>query len=180
MNLNQKKILVVVLGATATGKTAVSVELARKFSTEILSCDSRQFYHEIPIGTAAPTAEELALAPHHFIATRSLTDDYSCGKYEHDAIALLDKLFEKHSVVIMTGGSGLYIDAVCNGMDQMPSDVAIRESLAARLETSGLESLVDELKGLDPQYCQTADLANKQRVLRALEVSMASGKPYSS
>lgn len=180
MSSDKKKILVVVLGSTATGKTAVSVDIARRFSTEILSCDSRQFYREIPIGTAAPTLEEQALAPHHFVASRSLSDDYSCGMYEHDAIELLEKLFLKHDVVVMTGGSGLYIDAVCDGMDDIPSSVELRAELALRYELEGLEGLVDQLRELDPEYCSSADLSNKQRVLRALEVCLASDKPYSS
>lgn len=180
MSSNKKKILVVVLGSTATGKTAVSVDIARLFSTEILSCDSRQFYHEIPIGTAAPTTEEQALAPHHFVGSRSLSDDYSCGMYEHDAIELLDELFKKHDVVVMTGGSGLYIDAVCDGMDSMPSNDQVRTELTKRNEQCGLETLVEQLQELDPEYCATADLSNKQRVIRALEVCLSSGQPYSS
>lgn len=180
MDGQRKKTLVVVVGPTASGKTAVSIEIARAFSTEVLSCDSRQFYHEIPIGTAAPTLEEQALAVHHFVASRSLSDDYNCGSYEHDAIALLDELFLKHDVVVMTGGSGLYVDAVCDGMDDIPCDTEIRAQVLSRLESEGLESLVLQLQKLDPDYCSKADLSNRQRVTRALEVCLASGRPYSS
>lgn len=176
----KKKTLVVVLGATATGKTAISIELARRLKAVVLSCDSRQFYKEIPIGTAAPTAEEQGDVTHHFVGCRSVVDDYSCGGFEKDAIELLERLFEVHDTVVMTGGSGLYIDAVCKGMDNIPSSTEVRAELAQRLEVEGFDALVSQLRELDVVYAESADLANKQRVLRALEVCLASGHPYSS
>lgn len=177
----KRPLLAVVLGATATGKTGVSIALAKEFGAEVVSCDSRQFYSEIPIGTAAPTLHEQDEVPHHFIGSRSLQDEYSAGKYAEDALLLLDELFASYPLVIMTGGSGLYIDAVCNGMDDMPAvDPAFRRGLRDRLAGEGLESLSRELRELDPEYCAAADMNNPQRILRALEICLSTGRPYTS
>lgn len=174
-----KKTLVVIIGATATGKTGMSVEIARRLGTEIISCDSRQIYREIPIGTAAPDREQLSLVPHHFIATRSVTDFYTAGQFEKDALELLDKLFEKHDTVVMTGGSGLYVDAVCDGFDKVPStNPGLREELVSRIESEGLESLLEDLRKLDPEYYEIVDRHNTARVTRALEVCLSTGKTY--
>lgn len=175
----KNKTLVVILGATATGKTNMSVEIARRFSTEIISCDSRQIYREIPIGTAAPDKEQLSLVPHHFIGTRSVTEDYNAGKFEEDALAKLTELFEKHDVVVMTGGSGLYIDAVCKGFDEVPAaDPIVRNELNRRLDEEGLDVLVEELRTIDPEYHAVVDRNNPQRVIRALEVCRITGDTY--
>ncbi len=175
-----KKLLVIV-GATAVGKTAYSIKLAQQLQTVILSADSRQFYRELNIGTAKPTAEELAAAPHYFINSHSITQDYNVGQYEREALALLQKLFEQHETIILTGGSGLYIDAVCKGIDEMPEvPEQLRTNLNQQLENEGLALLLEQLKALDFAYYQQIDQANPQRVLRALEVCIASGKPYSS
>lgn len=179
-NNEQPKTLVVILGATATGKTDLTLQLARHFGTEILSADSRQVYREIPIGTAAPAPDQLAAVPHHLIATRSVTEDYSAGRYEADALQILDTLFQTHPVVFMTGGSGLYIDAVCDGMDAMPDiDPEIRERLNRQVAGDGLSSLLEQLEALDPLYFGQVDKSNPQRVIRALEVCLQTGLPYS-
>lgn len=181
METMNNKTLVVLLGATATGKTAASIRLARAFGSEIVSSDSRQIYREMTIGTAKPDAEELAAIPHHFIGTRSVLEDYSAGRFEADALELLEKLFEKHDMLFLVGGSGLYIDALCNGMDTLPTaDTALRNSLAERLRTEGLAPLRAQLKALDPEYYEQMDRNNPQRVVRALEVCLQSGQPYSS
>ncbi len=172
--------LIVVVGPTGSGKTTLSVELAQIYRAPIISTDSRQFYRGMAIGTAQPTSEELAAAEHHFIADREVEDDYNCGRYESDALALLDKLFEENDTVIAVGGSGLYIQALCSGMDALPeADIALREELSRRLESEGLNSLVEELRRLDPDYAASLDTKNKSRVLRALEVCLTTGRPYS-
>lgn len=181
MKSSANKTLVVVLGATATGKTAVSIALARAFGSEILSCDSRQFYRQMPIGTAAPTAQEQAAATHHFIATRNVEEDFSCGQYEVEALELLDERFREHDLLFMVGGSGLYVDAVCRGLDSMPEiDPALRAQLTERLHSQGLESLLSELSALDPEHHARMDRSNPQRVVRALEVCLQTGHTYSS
>ena len=175
-----KKTLVVVLGATATGKTDVGIALAQKFGSEIVSSDSRQIYREMSIGTAKPSPEQLAAVPHHFIGIKSVTESYSAGRYEEDAVALLSELFAKHDVLFLVGGSGLYIDAVCQGMDAMPqTDPLLRGELMCRLENEGLFALTEELRRLDPVYYETVDRCNPQRVVRALEVCLQTGRPYS-
>ena len=175
------KTLLVVVGATGIGKTALAIQLAKHFKTEILSADSRQFYREMKIGTAVPDKEELHLATHNFIQHKSIHDTYSVGDFEREALELLDKLFKQHDVVIMVGGSGLYIDAVLYGMDSFPDiEPSIREVLNKELDQHGLEPLQQELVKVDPLYAQKVDLQNPHRVLRALEVWRAPGKAYSS
>lgn len=162
------------------GKTALSVELAEHFKTEIISADSRQLYREMEIGTAVPTAEELNRAKHHFVSQRPLDETYSAGDFELDAIPLLEKLFEKHPVVVMVGGSGLYVKALTHGLDEHPSDIDIRNELIEHFKKEGVAYLQNKLKKLDPVTYGRIDLNNHQRIIRALEVSLATGKPYSS
>jgi len=174
-------ILISVVGPTAIGKTALSIKLAKAFNTEIISADSRQFYKEIPIGTAAPSKKELAAAPHHFIHNRSIEDDYSVGDFERDAIEKLKDLFKKHNIIILVGGSGLYIKSLIEGLDNFPEiDPEIREQLNEKLESEGLEPLKIQLKELDPEYYKEIDVNNPHRVIRALEVCLGSGETFSS
>lgn len=179
-NIRKPKYLIVVGGATASGKTGFAIQLARHFRTEIVSCDSRQFYREMTIGTAKPTPEEMAQAPHHFIGHISIEQPYSVGDFEADALALLDELFQKHSVVILCGGSGLFIKALCEGLDQFP-DVpqAVLDQLQQDYEKNGLAYLQEELHQSDPEYYQEVDLQNPRRLLRALSVTRSSGRPFS-
>lgn len=173
--------MIILAGPTAIGKTALGITLARHFDTEIISADSRQFFREMSIGTAKPSEEELQQAIHHFIGSHSITENYNVGKFETEAIALLDDLFQKHDIVFMVGGSGLYIDAVCKGFDILPeADEAIREKIDTLLENEGIEALQNLLKELDPVYYEQVDLNNPQRLSRALEVCLNSGKPYSA
>lgn len=175
------KYLITIVGATAIGKTALSIKLAQHFNTEIISCDSRQFYREMTIGTAVPDAEELASAKHYFIQNRSIFDDYSVGQFEKDAINKLDDLFQNHDVVIMVGGSGLYVDAVLKGLDNFPDiDENIRKDLKEKLAQGGIEPLQNQLKELDVDTYHKIDLGNHQRVIRALEICIGTGKKYSS
>ena len=176
-----KKYLITVVGPTAIGKTGLSIHLAQYFKTEILSCDSRQFYKEMSIGTAVPNKEELTKVPHHFIQDRSIFDNYNVGQFEKDAINKLDKLFEQHNPVIMVGGSGLYVDAVLKGLDDFPEvDPNIRKNLKDQLKNEGIQSLQNQLKKLDEKTFQKIDLDNHQRVIRALEICIGTGKPYAS
>ncbi len=173
--------LIIVLGPTAVGKTDYSIDLALDCGSPVISCDSRQIFKEMRIGTAQPSAEQLSRVRHYFIASRSVTEPYTAGLYELDALALLDELFKTHGRLVMTGGSGLYIDALCDGLDAFPQvDPAIRESLVRRLEEEGLASLRFELQRLDPQTYDSIDLANRQRIVRALEVCIGTGRPFSS
>ncbi|MGB1308541.1 MAG: tRNA (adenosine(37)-N6)-dimethylallyltransferase MiaA [Oceanihabitans sp.] len=175
------KFLISIVGPTAIGKTSLSLKLANHFNTEIISADSRQFFKEMQIGTAAPTLEELTAAPHHFIHHKSIDEEYSVGAFEKDAIQKLDNLFQKQDVVIMVGGSGLYVDAVTKGLDYFPTvDKSIREKLNLQLENEGLESLQQQLKILDQETYNTIALKNPQRVIRALEICIGTGKPYTS
>jgi tRNA dimethylallyltransferase len=175
------KTLIVIVGATAVGKTALSIELALHFNTEIISTDSRQFYKELNIGTAKPSELELNKVNHHFINSHNITENYNVGDFEKDALNCLEKLFTKYNLVIAVGGSGLYVKALCEGLDEFPEfSPQIRVDLQTQLETEGLEKLVERLKILDEKYCQEADLNNPQRVMRALEVCLGTGKPYSS
>lgn len=177
----QVKTLVVVVGPTAVGKTAMAILLAQHFGTEILSADSRQFYREMNIGTAKPDAEELASARHHFINSHSIAEDYSAGDFERDALTLLDGLFQEHSIAIMVGGSGLFVRAVCEGLDDLPkAPPALREKWNAVFAEGGIAPLQEHLKQIDPDYYASADIDNPQRVIRALEVFEATGRPISS
>lgn len=174
------KKLIIILGPTAVGKTEYSLNLAERLQTEILSCDSRQMFREMKIGTAAPSEDELKRVPHHFIGNLSIHDYYSCGKYEIEALQKCEELFKKHDTLVMTGGSMLYIDAVCNGIDEMPNiDEELRNSLWERYEKEGIESLRQELKILDPEYAQKVDPKNGKRIIHALEICLQAGKPYS-
>lgn len=177
---NNNKYLIVIAGPTAVGKTNTAILLAKKLNCEIISADSRQFYKELKIGSAQPTLEELNEVKHHFIAFKTITEYYNVSCFEQDVLKLLPQLFEKNNFVIMCGGSGLYIDAVCNGIDDMPSfDPELRENLIKRLENEGIESLRIELKNLDFITYQKIDLRNKNRIMRALEMCLQTGKPFS-
>jgi tRNA dimethylallyltransferase len=177
----KKKVLLAVVGPTAIGKTALGIQLAKYFDTEILSADSRQFFKEMEIGTAVPSQEELAQVPHHFIQHKSIFDPYSVGDFEKEAIDFLNELFQQKDTVIMVGGSGLYVDAVVNGLDEFPEvDPSIRAELNQELDKNGLSSLQEELKRKDPSYYKIVDLENPHRLIRALEVCRASGQPFSS
>lgn len=179
--VENEKFLIVVGGPTASGKTSFAIQLANHFETEILSVDSRQFYREMSIGTAKPTIEELAAARHHFVGSMSIEQDFSVGQYEKEAIALLDQLFLEHDVVVMTGGSGLFINAVCQGLDDFPSiSDNTKEEVMRLYETEGIEALQNQLKLADPDYYERVDLSNKRRLMRAVEVFLETGQPYSS
>lgn len=175
------KYLISIVGPTAIGKTALSIKLAQQFHTEIISADSRQFFKEMQIGTAAPNEEELAAAKHHFIHHKSITDNYNVGAFEKDALQCLETLLKTKDVVIMVGGSGLYIDAVTKGLDDFPEvDSFIRETLNSDLESKGLAYLQEQLKTLDSVSYNTIAIDNPHRVIRALEICIGTGKPYSS
>lgn len=177
----QKPVLVCIVGPTAIGKTRMAIALAKAFNTEIISADSRQFFKEMRIGTAVPTIKELQAAPHHFIQHISIHEHYSVGAFEREAMDLLKKLFEKHGIVIMVGGSGLYVDAISKGLDSFPKvKPGIRNELNREFEEHGIEPLQKELQKRDPDYYQEVDLQNPQRVIRALEVCRSSGSPFSS
>ena len=177
---SKRGTLIVVGGPTGSGKSALAVEIAKHFRAPIISTDSRQMYRGMAIGTAQPTAEELAAVKHYFIADREPEDDFNCGRYEVEALALLDKLFTENKYVVAVGGSGLYIQALCSGMDALPeADEELRSNLKERLESEGLEALFAELQGLDPAYAEIVDRCNPARVMRALEVCISTGRPYS-
>lgn len=179
--------LISIIGPTAIGKTALSIKLAQRFGCEIISCDSRQFFKEMNIGTAVPNQEELAGSPHHFIQNKSIFENYSVGDFENDALRKLEELFKKNNVQIMVGGSGLYVDAVLKGFDDFPEiDLKIREEINQKYDVQGIEFLQENLKELDPDYYSKIEtenpqtLQNPQRMKRFVEVCLGTGKPYSS
>jgi tRNA dimethylallyltransferase len=175
------KTLIVLIGPTGVGKTDLSLRIAKEFSTEIVSADSRQLYADLKIGTAAPTAEQLACVPHHLVGTLQLTDYYSAARYEEEAIAVITRLFESHDTVLLTGGSMMYVDAVCNGIDDIPTvDADTRELMMRRYHEEGLERLCAELRLLDPEYYSIVDLKNPKRVIHALEICYMTGRTYTS
>ena len=177
----KNKTLIVVAGPTAVGKTAAAIELAKHYDTVVVSADSRQFFREMSIGTAKPSEQELAAVKHYFIDSHSITEPFSVGDFEKQGLALLDELFKTHNHVILAGGSGLYIKAICEGFDDLPTaDPAIRERLNQELETKGITYLQQQLQSVDPDYYNEVDLGNPQRIIRALEVFESSGKPFSS
>ena len=172
--------LITIVGPTAIGKTALSIKLAQHFNSDIISCDSRQFYKEMCIGTAVPDTDELAAAKHHFIQNRSVFEDYNVGSFEKDTLLKLDELFEKNAIQVMVGGSGLYVDAVLKGLDYFPKVTPeIRQELTKELETEGIESLQKKLKELDSTSYEEIAIDNPQRLIRALEICIGSDKPYS-
>lgn len=171
----------IILGPTGVGKTDYALALARRVGSPVVSCDSRQVFREMRIGTARPTDAQLAEVPHYFIADRSVTEPFTAGQFELEALALLDRLFQDHETVVMAGGSGLYIDALCNGLDDFPpADPELREQLSARLREEGVAALRAELRLLDPESYAALDPANGQRIVRALEVTIATGRKFSS
>ena len=174
--------LIIILGPTAVGKTDYSIETALKYDSPIISCDSRQIYKEMTIGTAVPSAEQLAAVQHYFIHSHTVTELYTAGKYELEALELINRLFaEGHETLVMAGGSGFYVDALVNGLDDFPAaDLQLRDELTRRLREEGVENLRMELKALDPESYASIDIANGQRVVRALEVCLMTGKPFSS
>ena len=175
------KTLIAVVGPTAIGKTKLGIDLAKHFQTEIISADSRQFFKEMKIGTAVPSEEELQAVPHHFIQHKSILDSYSVGDFEKDAIELLDTLFQKKDVVVMVGGSGLYVDAVVKGLDEFPNvQPKTRTVLNQKFKEQGLQYLQEELKAKDPEYFKIVDIDNPHRLIRALEVCITANRPYSS
>ena len=177
-----KNKLVIILGPTAVGKTDYSIETALKYDSPIISCDSRQIYKEMSIGTAVPSAEQLSAVQHYFIHSHTVRELYTAGRYEIEALELINKLFAQgHETLVMAGGSGFYVDALVDGLDDFPSaDLQLRNELMARLKDEGVESLRLELKQLDPESYAAIDVANGQRVVRALEVCIMTGKPFSS
>lgn len=175
------KTLIVIAGATGSGKTDLSIKIALHYAAPIISTDSRQFYRGIPIGTAQPDNEQLQTVEHHFIASHDLKQDFNCGAYEQQALQRLEELFGQHDYVVAVGGSGLYIKALCEGMDDLPEvEPALRKRLAAELKQQGVDAMAERLRELDPTYYEVVDRKNPARVLRALEVCIGTGKPYSS
>lgn len=181
MTHTSTRYLILVVGPTAVGKTELCLNLAKKFQTEIVSCDSRQFYREMNLGTAKPEPEELAQVPHHLINSLSIEENYDVKQFEKDALEILHHLFKKHQAVIMTGGSGLFADAITEGLDEMPEiDPQIRKEIIASYESKGLEYLQEEVRRLDPEYFEKVDVQNPQRLMRALEVCRGTGQTFSS
>ena len=177
--MSSKRLLVVV-GPTGSGKTDLSIRLARYYAAPVLSTDSRQVYRGMPIGTAQPSVGQLQAAEHHFIASHDIKDNLSCGEYEVQALERLGKLFADHDYVVAVGGSGLYVRALCEGMDDLPqADESLRAELGRRLEAEGVGALAEQLRELDPVYYEVVDRSNPARVVRALEVCLQTGRPYS-
>ncbi len=173
--------LLVLLGPTGVGKTDISIDIALRFGSEIISCDSRQFYREMAIGTAIPTEDKLKKVKHHFVRFLSVNEYYSASLFERDVLNLLPELFKKNKIIIMAGGSGMYIDAVCNGIDEIPDvDPVIRQKYTRKYKEEGLESIRVSLKLLDPEHYKNVDLRNYKRIIRALEICETTGRPYSS
>ena len=177
-----KRKLIIILGPTAVGKTDFSIETALRYGSPVISCDSRQIYKEMSVGTAVPSPDQLAAVKHYFIHSHTVTELYTAGKYELEALALINRLFDEgHETLVMAGGSGFYVDALVNGLDDFPeADLKLRADLTARLKAEGVESLRQELRRLDPESYADIDIANGQRVVRALEVCIMTGKPFSS
>ena len=181
MQSSLSKTLIVVVGPTAIGKTSLGIQLAKYFKTEIISADSRQFFKEMNIGTAVPNSEELVAVPHHFIQHISIEQKYSVGDFEKDALLKINKLFKTNEYVLMVGGSGLYVDAVCNGLDNFPPiNPNIKVEVEKIYNEKGLEALTEILQEKDPVHYATIELQNPHRVIRAVEVCLSSGRPYSS
>lgn len=179
--MSGKRYLVTILGPTASGKTAAAIAIAKHYGTVVVSADSRQLFREMTIGTAKPSTEELAAVPHYMVHHISVRDDYSAGKYADEVLPLLSELFQQHNVVVLAGGSGLYVNAVLEGFDELPAvKPGIREQLEETLETKGIEVLQQQLHELDPEYHAQVDLQNPHRLIRALEICLSSGKPFSS
>ena len=180
--MQMRNKLIIILGPTAVGKTDYSIETALKYDSPVISCDSRQIYKEMTIGTAVPSAEQLSAVQHYFIHSHSVEQLYTAGRYEIEALELINRLFEEgHQTLVMAGGSGFYVDALVDGLDDFPAaDIKLRNELMARLKEEGVESLRLELKGLDPESYASIDIANGQRVVRALEVCLMTGRPFSS
>ena len=180
MNSNKTKTLICIVGPAAVGKTELALRMARQYQTEIISADSRQFYREMSVGTAKPTPQELNAIPHHFINNLSVEDSYSAGQYELEGLVCLKKLFEKHNEVILVGGSGLFVNALCYGLDQLPQPGPnVRESISLLFKVEGIVPLQERLRKCDPDYYQEVDVNNPQRVIRALEVYESTGIPFS-
>lgn len=176
-----EKVLNVIVGPTAVGKTDYSIGLAKEFASPVISCDSRQIFREMKIGTAPPSPEQLAAVKHYFIFSHSVSQYYTAGKYELEALEVINELFKTHDRLVVVGGSGLYVDALCYGLDDFPpADIELRNHLMERLQKEGIESLRMELKQLDPESYYSMDIANRQRIVRALEVTLMTGRKFSS
>jgi len=181
MNMSTTKKLIVLLGPTASGKTSLSIEIAQKLNTEILSCDSRQFYKELKIGAAPPSKEELAIVNHHFVQHLSINENYSIGQFEKDAIKKITELFKAHNYLLLVGGSGLYIDAICNGIDNIPNiSNNVREKINNEYEKNGITWLQEKIKKIDPEFYKSSDINNPQRLKRCYEVFHQTGKRFST
>ena len=175
-----KPLLLIILGPTAVGKTDFAIERALECGSPVVSCDSRQVYKELKIGTAPPSPEQLERVRHYFVFSHSVNDYFTAGRYEIEALSLLEELFKSHSTIVMAGGSGLYADALCNGLDDFPpADQRLRKELTMRAETEGVESLAAQLKEIDPVSYETIELTNRQRVIRAVEVTLQTGRKFS-
>lgn len=179
--MSSAKTLIVITGPTAVGKTALCLDIAQHFGIPIINADSRQIYKELKIGTASPTSEQLQLVPHYFVGSLSLTDYYSASLFEQQVLEILSRQFRSHDFALMAGGSMMYIDAVCDGIDDIPTvDDVTRETLKRRLAQEGLEALVEQLKELDPEYYEIVDRQNPRRVVHGLEICLMTGKTYTS